>query len=83
MSEGLQWLVIGVLVAGAAVMAAWRLLPARLWFAMLRALLGMRLAHHLLPTALMQRWMARLDDAALRQGGCSACGSATRSRVHR
>jgi hypothetical protein len=72
MSLTLQWLIVAPLVACAALMAAWRLMTARLRLRMLSRLLQM------LPAAeggVLGRWRANVAQrmAAEATSGCAAC----------
>jgi hypothetical protein len=72
MSLTLQWLIVAPLVACAAVVAAWRLMTARLRLRLLSRLL------QVLPVAeggVIGRWRARVSRriAAEAASGCAAC----------
>lgn len=73
-----QWLLAALLVALAAVYAAWQLMPASWQLRVLQAL-ERRLAAATAPSWLRQ-FVARRLAARLSAGGCSSCSSAPTKR---
>jgi hypothetical protein len=74
MSPVLQWLIVGPLVAGAVLFAAWRLLTVRLRLRLMSALLRLLPAASSGPVARWRAGVARQIAAdAASGGGCATC----------
>jgi hypothetical protein len=74
MSPALQWLIVGPLVLGAVLFAAWRLLTVRLRLRVMSALLQVLPATSAGPVARWRAGIARkIAAAAASSGGCATC----------